>query len=65
MSLIVNGQVTPLPDPPTLENLLQVLAPQRPFAAARNEEFIPGADYAQCTLNDGDRIEIVHPSAGG
>ena len=65
MSLTVNGQVTPMPDPPTLENLLHVLSPQRPFAAARNEEFIPGTDYALCELNDGDRIEIVHPSAGG
>ena len=65
MSLTVNGQITPIPDPPTLENLLRVLAPQRPFAASRNEEFIPGTDYARCELNDGDRIEIVHPSAGG
>lgn len=65
MSLTVNGHLTPLPDPPTLENLLRMLSPKRPFAAARNEEFIPGTDYALCELNDGDRIEIVHPSAGG
>lgn len=65
MSLTVNGQITSMPNPPTLENLLRVLSPRLPFAAARNEEFIPGTDYAQCKLKDGDRIEIVHPSAGG
>jgi len=65
MSLTVNGRVTPLPNPPTLENLLQVVSPQHPFAVARNEEFIPVTGYALCELNHGDRIEIVHPSAGG
>jgi sulfur carrier protein len=63
--LIVNGQTMPVPDPPTLEKLLATLQPRRPYAVARNEEFIPGAAYRQCKVADGDRIEIVHPSAGG
>ncbi len=65
MQVVVNGKSVPLPSPPNLEALLCALAPQRPYAVARNEEFIPSSIYAQCELSDGDRIEIVHPSAGG
>jgi thiamine biosynthesis protein ThiS len=65
MPLIVNGRQTPMPDPPTLENLLETLHPQQPYAVARNEEFVQRSKYQQCNLMDWDRIEIVHPSAGG
>jgi len=65
MSLTVNGHATPMPDPPTLETLLLAIEPQRPYAVARNDEFVPRSTYRQCELMDGDRIEIVQPSAGG
>ena len=65
MSLTVNGQATAIPVPPTLETLLAALHPQRPYAVALNEEFVPASAYQICELSDGDRIEIVHPSAGG
>jgi sulfur carrier protein len=65
MPLSVNENAVVLPNPPTLEALLQTLAPQRPFAVAHNGEFVPKAEYTSHELNDGDRIEIVHPSAGG
>ena len=65
MSVIVNGEVQPLPEPPTLEALLLHLAPSSPFAVARNEEFVPRSDYSECRIQSGDRIEIVHPSVGG
>lgn len=65
MSLTVNGQATAIPDPPTLQALLAVLHPQRPYAVARNEEFVPASTYQNCELTEGDRIEIVHPAAGG
>ena len=65
MSLKVNGREAPMPDPPTLENLLETLQPQHPYAVARNEEFVQRSKYQQCKLMDGDRIEVVHPSAGG
>ena len=65
MPLIVNGYTIPMPDPPTLEILLLGLEPQRPYAVARNDEFVPRSAYHQCELTDGDRIEIVYPSAGG
>lgn len=65
MLLTVNGQAAAIPDPPTLEALLAVLHLQRPYAVARNEEFVPASAYRNCELTDGDRIEIVRPSAGG
>jgi sulfur carrier protein len=65
MSVIVNGEMQPLPEPPTLAALLQELSPSPPFAVARNEEFVPRADYSECRIKSGDRVEIVHPSVGG
>lgn len=65
MPLTVNGREASMPDPPTLENLLAVLQPLEPYAVARNEEFVQRSTYGQCKLREGDRIEIVHPSAGG
>jgi sulfur carrier protein len=65
MPLTVNGREAPMPDPPTLENLLETLLPRQPYAVAWNEEVVQRSKYQQCTLIDGDRIEIVHPVAGG
>jgi thiamine biosynthesis protein ThiS len=65
MSLKVNGREAPMPNPPTLENLLEMLQTREPYAVARNEEFVERSEYQQCNLMDGDRIEIVYPAAGG
>jgi sulfur carrier protein len=65
MSVVVNGRMQNLPEPPTLEALLVALAPATPFAVARNGEFIQRADYARCKIQPGDHIDVVHPAAGG
>jgi sulfur carrier protein len=65
MSVLVNGQMQTLPEPPTLAALLVALAPRTPFAVACNGEFIPRANYGGCEIQLGDRIDIVHPAAGG
>jgi sulfur carrier protein len=65
MSVIVNGKLHPLPEPPTVAALLLVLGPAAPFAVARNEELVPRATYMECSIQPGDRIDIVHPAAGG
>jgi sulfur carrier protein len=65
MSVLVNGRMQTLPAPPTLAALLVVLAPPTPFAVACNGEFIPLAYYAECEIQPGDHIDIVHPAAGG
>lgn len=63
--VLVNGQPQPLPQPPTLSELLDRIAPLPPFAVARNGDFVPRQTYAECSLQPGDVIEIVHPAAGG
>lgn len=65
MFVIVNGERHPLPEPQTLTALLRSFSPQTPFAVAHNEEFVPHGDYEVCRISPGDRIDIVHPTAGG
>lgn len=65
MSVIVNGEAQPLPEPPTLSTLLVAFSPSPPFVVACNEEIIPRYAYADYRLFSGDRIEIVYPSVGG
>ncbi len=65
MFVIVNGETHPLPEPGTLAALLISLSPQTPFAVAHNEEVVPREDYEACRISPGDRIDIVHPTAGG
>jgi sulfur carrier protein len=65
MTILVNGRAQALSEPQMLADLLLTLNPSRPFAVARNEEFIPREDYGDCRIYPGDRIEIVRPTAGG
>lgn len=65
MFLSVNGEPHPLPEPPVLAELLRLLSPRAPFAVAQNEEFVPRGTYEVCRIFPGDRIDIVHPTAGG
>jgi sulfur carrier protein len=65
MFLVVNGREYPLPEPRTVAALLRVLSPEAPFAVARNAEVVPRGSYEHYQILPGDRIDIVHPSAGG
>jgi thiamine biosynthesis protein ThiS len=65
MFLIVNGKTCLLPELRTLDTLLQFLSPAVPFVVARNEEVVPRGTYEECVISTGDRIDIVHPTAGG
>ena len=65
MSVIVNGHTHPLPEPRTLAALLSSLSPSVPFVVARNDEVVPSRAYEACPIDPGDRIDIVHPAAGG
>jgi thiamine biosynthesis protein ThiS len=65
MFVIVNGQAHPLPESRTLAALLRSLSPPVPFVVARNEEVVPRETYEDCRIYPGDRIDIIHPAAGG
>lgn len=65
MFVLVNGQAYPLPESGTLAAVLRSVSPLAPFAVALNEEFIPRGTYEDCLIHPNDRIDIVHPTAGG
>ena len=65
MFIVVNGKTRFLPEFRALDALLRFLSPSVPFVVARNDEIIPRGTYGECAISAGDRIEIVHPEAGG
>ena len=65
MFIVVNGQSHPLPRTQTLAALLLSLSPPAPFAVALNYEVVLRGSFEECWVYPGDRIDIVHPTAGG
>jgi sulfur carrier protein len=65
MFVLVNGKPYPLLESATLAAVLRSVSPSAPFAVALNEEFIPRGTYEDCLVKPNDRIDIVHPTAGG
>lgn len=66
MSLKVNGSVEPLPQPATLEALVDALnlSGQR-LAIEHNGEIVPRSLWTATALAAGDSIEIVKAIGGG
>lgn len=66
MELRINGTNRELPDGLTAAQLVETLGLQgRRIAMEVNESIVPRSRYAEHTLRDGDRIEIVHAVGGG
>lgn len=65
MFVLVNGKPYPLPQSGSLAALLRSVSPPAPFAVALNEEFIPRGTFEDCLVHPNDRIDIIHPTAGG
>ena len=65
MFVIVNGQMCPMPEIWTIAAMLSQLSPEVPFAVACNAEIVPRGNYDRVYIEPGDRIDIVHPAAGG
>jgi sulfur carrier protein len=65
MVIVVNGQSHPLPRPQTVAALLHSLSPPTPFAVALNDDVILRGSFEECWVYPGDRIDIIHPTAGG
>jgi len=66
VQVIVNGDAQTLSDGATVADLLvqHDLIPQR-VAVEVNEQLVRRADYAQTSLREGDRVEIVTLVGGG
>ena len=66
MTITVNGKPMELPAGLTIDGLLAHLKVRREFTAvALNREVTQRARYAETKLQDGDKLEIVHPMGGG
>lgn len=66
MQIEINGERRELEEQMTLMKLIErlSLAPER-LAIELNHSVVRRADWPHTTLNDGDRIEIVHFVGGG
>ena len=66
MSLMVNGRDEPLPNPATLEGLVDALflTGQR-LAIEYNGQIVPRSEWFITAIKDEDRIEIVKAIGGG
>ena len=66
MQVRINGKGREIPGESTLEDLVHELSlsPQR-IAIELNRNVVPRNHWSETTLNDGDRIEIVHFVGGG
>jgi thiamine biosynthesis protein ThiS len=66
IQLIVNGEPREAPPGTTVASLLAQLQMQpRLVAVERNRDLVPRSQHALCTLETGDRIEIVTLVGGG
>ncbi len=66
MRIVVNGQPMEVREGLTIADLLGELQIRRESTAiALNREVATRSSYAARVLRDGDRVEIVHPMAGG
>ncbi|MCL5425205.1 sulfur carrier protein ThiS [Halopseudomonas salegens] len=66
MQIQLNGEAYDLERPVTLAELLErlELAGKR-LAIEHNLDIVPRSQYAETTLQAGDRVEIVHAIGGG
>ncbi len=66
MRIVVNGQPMEVRDGLTVADLLGQLGVRTEFTAvALNREVTRRTRYTTTALREGDRVEIVHPMAGG
>ena len=61
----VNQKALALPEDATLADALSAFGARPPFAVAVNGEFVARGQHAARSLRAGDRIDVVHPVAGG
>jgi|TARA_R100001460_G_scaffold51185_9_gene89880 sulfur carrier protein len=66
MQVQVNGDAMELPEEVTVAVLIERMAlVGKRFAVEVNEDIVPRSQHATFSLNDGDRVEVVHAIGGG
>ncbi|HTI16171.1 MAG TPA: sulfur carrier protein ThiS [Trinickia sp.] len=65
MEIQVNQKPLTLPDGASVADALAAFGARPPFAVAVNGQFVARTQHPAKTLNPGDRLDVVHPVAGG
>jgi thiamine biosynthesis protein ThiS len=66
MRLLVNGEEKQVQPSTTVKQLLAALGLADTLVAVeRNQEVVPRAQHESTTLDEGDRVEVVHFVGGG
>ncbi|KAF1018157.1 MAG: sulfur carrier protein ThiS [Burkholderia sp.] len=65
MDIQINQQTLTLPDSASVADALTAYQARPPFAVAVNGTFVARARHALHILATGDRLDVVHPVAGG
>jgi sulfur carrier protein len=65
MDIQINQQMLTLPDGATVADALAAYGATPPFAVALNGAFVARTQHAARALAGGDRLDVVHPVAGG
>ena len=66
MRIVVNGFTEDLKPGMKLQQIIEHFHDQSPSLIAEvNGRFIYPQDYPTLEVNDGDRVELIHPAFGG
>ena len=65
MRLIINQIEKEVPENSSIDDVLQLIDAQPPFAVAINYEFVPKSKHAEAILQAGDEMEVITPVTGG
>ena len=65
MKVIINKQEDVLAADANVADAVAAIDAKPAIAVAVNTQFVPKTQYAQQTLNEGDRVEIISPVTGG
>lgn len=65
MDIQINQQTLTLPDGATVADALAAYGAHPPFAVALNGTLVARAQHAARALAAGDKLDVVHPVAGG
>jgi sulfur carrier protein len=65
MEIEINQKPLTLPDGATVADALAAFGARPPFAVALNGQFVARTLHPARTLSSGDRLDVVHPVAGG
>jgi len=66
MKVIINGEAKEISDELNLSGLLKHFSlPQERIAIELNKQVVRKKDWENITINDGDKLEVIHFVGGG